>query len=77
MRIALYINEGTEQIVLTPDTETETALLGRLTDGTRILTVKQGEFYHCMGGWMRLGGGSSSTILVLERDKGPKDTSNV
>lgn len=69
MKIALYINEGVEQIVLTPESPTETALLGRLSDGTRVLTVRQGEFYYCQGGWMRQSGGKSSTIIVLQRAK--------
>ncbi len=32
MKIALYIKDGLEQIVLTPETETETAILGKLHD---------------------------------------------
>lgn len=77
MKIALYIEDGLEQIVLTPESETETAILGKLHDGSRELSVKHGAFYTCQGGWTRqresiLGYGYShkvrddvSTIIVL------------
>lgn len=68
MKIALYIEDGLEQIVLTPATEHERGILGKLTYGTRELTIKQGGFYACQGGWTRhLGNGDEdrSTIIVL------------
>jgi hypothetical protein len=33
MKIALYIEDGLEQIVLTPETETERGIIGKLSDG--------------------------------------------
>jgi len=53
MKIALYIEDGLEQIVLTPTSETEKAILEKIHDGTRELSIKRGEFYGCRGGWMR------------------------
>lgn len=53
MKIALYIEDGLEQIVLTPETDTEKAILGKLHDGTRDLKIHRGEFYSCRGGWVR------------------------
>lgn len=53
MKIALYIEDGLEQIVLTPDGETEAGILGKLHDGTRELIIKDGSFYGCQGGWTR------------------------
>lgn len=53
MKIALYIEDGLEQIVLTPDSETEKAILGKLHDGSRELSIKRGGFYGCQGGWVR------------------------
>jgi hypothetical protein len=77
MKIALYIEDGREQIVLTPESKTEKTLLGRLHDGTRIMSIKQGAFYGCQGGWTRFrteypGMGPDyredhSTMLVLDR----------
>lgn len=67
MRVALVIMDGHEQIVLTPDTALEKALLDRL-DRDRV-TIKRGSFYHCQGGWYRQSNGDDSTILVLSKDK--------
>ncbi len=65
MKIALYIEHGLEQIVLTPEGDTEKGILGKLNDGSRELSVYRGEFYACMGGWTRHGSGQDSTIIVL------------
>lgn len=78
MKIALYIEDGLEQIVLTPESDTEKDILGKLHDGSRELSIKKGSFYECRGGWMRhqmhevvYGYGSSnetgdnSTMIVL------------
>lgn len=53
MKIALYIEDGLEQIVLTPESETEKGIVGKLHDGTRDLSIKSGQFYDCNGGWKR------------------------
>lgn len=55
MKIALYIEDGLEQIVLTPESKTEEAILGKLHDGSRHLEIKKGSFFQCQGGWMRHG----------------------
>ena len=73
MKIALYIEDGLEQIVLTPETETEKGIVGKLHDGSRELSVFSGSFYACQGGWTRhrtysdYGGATEdkSTIIVL------------
>lgn len=53
MKIALYIEDGLEQIILTPDSETEKAILGKVHDGSRALDIQRGAFYGCRGGWTR------------------------
>lgn len=53
MKIALYIEDGLEQLVLTPDSETEKAILDKIHDGTRTLAIHRGAFYGCRGGWTR------------------------
>lgn len=77
MKIALYIEDGLEQIVLTPTTASERSILNRLHDGTRQLAIRRGAFYECKGGWTRHGPVTSdmhgvpnehideSTMLVL------------
>lgn len=53
LKIALYIEDGLEQIVLTPESETEKGILDKVHDGSRNLSIKRGEFYGCRGGWVR------------------------
>lgn len=65
MKIALYIEDGLEQIVLTPQSDTEKALLGKLHDGSRGLEIKQGSFYECRGGWVRQAKDDNSTMIIL------------
>lgn len=77
MKIALYIEDGLEQIVLTPDSETEKGILDKIHDGTRELRIKRGAFYGCRGGWTRWKQTSSpyysdpkddeSTMIVLAK----------
>lgn len=69
MQIALYIADGVEQIVLTPETETEKSIVGKLHDGKRRLTIHKGSFYECRGGWVRHGSDDTSTILRLHEIK--------
>ncbi|EJU14948.1 hypothetical protein LH128_01192 [Sphingomonas sp. LH128] len=67
MKIALYIEDGREQIVLTPTSQTEKALLGKLHDGSRELSIHAGSFYACRGGWTRQGETrDESTMIVLD-----------
>jgi hypothetical protein len=71
MKIALYIEDGLEQIVLTPESDTEKGILGKLRDKDREMSIHQGTFYACQGGWTRQAQRSSdeSTIIVIK----PKD----
>src|SRR5262245_63024188 len=80
MKIALYVEDGLEQIVLTPENETENGIIGKMHDDSRELSVYRGEFYGCRGGWVRWQLSShsiygtkendKSTIIVLRRKKG-------
>lgn len=67
MKIALYIEDGHEQIVLTPQNDSEKSILSKLHDGSRILGVARGGFYRCAGGWTRESEGKDSTMIVLDR----------
>jgi hypothetical protein len=83
MKIALYIEDGLEQIVLTPETDSEKSLLSKLHAADREMSIYHGSFYACRGGWMRQGEISvsrwvgdtqqddNSTMIVL-RPKGTK-----
>ena len=65
MKIALYIQDGLEQIVLTPEGDTEKAILGKLHDGSRQLSILRGSFFECRGGWVRQSSADESTMIVL------------
>lgn len=79
MKIALYIEDGLEQIILTPETKSESGILHKLHDGSRELSIKRGRFYACNGGWVRhasvyYDGPSTdddSTMIVLSRREAP------
>jgi hypothetical protein len=81
MKIALYIEDGIEQIVLTPQSDTEKSLLGKLHDGSRRMEIHRGEFYNCQGGWVRHGfvgmddaaARDISTIIVLKAREGQRE----
>jgi len=65
MQIALFIKDGLEQIVLTPETDTEKAILGKMHDGTREMSIHHGSFYECRGGYVRESKNDESTIIAL------------
>jgi hypothetical protein len=75
VKIALYIEDGLEQIVLTPETDIEKGILKKLDDDGRTFSIRHGSFYKCRGGWMRQGPGygglgrqdDESTMIVLQR----------
>lgn len=69
MKIALYIEDGLEQIVLTPDSETEKNILAKIHDGSRELTISRGAFYGCRGGWTRWKEGGSSLYGSMTEDE--------
>lgn len=65
MKIALYVDDGEQQIVLTPQNEVEATILNSLHDGKRVFSIHRGSFYKCNGGWTRHGEADTSTIIVL------------
>lgn len=61
MKTAFYIEDGREQIVLTPETEWEKKMLSLLHEKGREVQILRGKFYECRGGWTRHGFLSNST----------------
>lgn len=70
MKIAYYVEECRQQIVLTPETDTEKTLLNLLGPDTRTVKIQayRGGFYRCEGGWTRQSGNGDSAIIVLEAE---------
>jgi hypothetical protein len=69
MKIALYITDGYNQIVLTPEGDTEENILCKLHNPNNGMYMRKGSFYKCQGGWVRQGADDNSTIIVLEDKK--------
>lgn len=73
MKIALYIEDGISQIILTPSTEHERGLLKLLRDESYELGIKVGQFVETKGGYIRnaypgyYGQDHDSTMLVLRK----------
>lgn len=77
MKVALYIEDGFEQIVLTPESDTEKMVLAKLEDSSRTISITHGSFYECRGGWARYGerAKDASTMIVLRRKEADDDQS--
>jgi hypothetical protein len=74
MKTAFYIEDGLEQIVLTPQTDWERNVLALIHNGSREMTLKQGSFFECNGGWIRNTStpqSDSSTIIILKKKPVP------
>lgn len=70
MKVAIYIERGVTQLVLTPESEWEGSVTDKLLpSGQHAITAYRGEFYECRGGWFRHGypdGGDKSLILRVD-----------
>lgn len=69
MKIAIYIEDGVTQLILTPDTDWEKAVLAKIEVGN--FKIYRGEFYYCNGGWHRQGSGKDSLMLLMEKETNP------
>lgn len=77
MKTALYFAEGAAQVVLTPETDFERAVLRALDEKNNEFFIKRGSFYATQGGWTRyqdhgIGGkpedDSSVMLIIKERE---------
>lgn len=53
MKTAIYIEDGTIQLVLTPESEFEKNAMRQFTDKRLAAQLFRGSFYDCRGGWIR------------------------
>lgn len=53
MKTAIYIEDGTLQLVLTPDTKFEKDALKTLISKKVDARIMEGSFFECAGGWFR------------------------
>lgn len=78
MKTAIYIVEGTVQIVLTPENDHEKNVVKLIGQEDKSLRVMQGSFYSCQGGWYRHsspfsdGTYEDKSIIIRLDDKKPE-----
>lgn len=74
MKAAIYINEGTTQVALTPENEWEKNALKMIKSGEKVESF-WGAFYECQGGWFREGprGENSLMFRIDKRMETPRD----
>jgi hypothetical protein len=53
MKTAIYIEDGTVQLVVTPETAFEKNALSTLQENKIEAKLFSGAFYDCRGGWIR------------------------
>lgn len=70
MKVAIYIVDGTTQLVLTPDGAWEKNVIKEFGQGHEAVKIMKGSFYECagnnLGGWYREGGTEESLILRID-----------
>lgn len=77
MKLALYCEDWTTQVVITPETKWEEKTLASIpTDGEA--KMLRGNFYDCQGGWIRQGtglgsGDNPSKSLIFRIDKATEE----
>jgi hypothetical protein len=65
MKTAIYIENGLTQLVLTPETDFEKGIIGKIEKGAQKVNIYTGSFYNCQGGWTRHGRETDSLILKM------------
>ena len=53
MKTAIYIEDGTVQLVITPETDFEKSALRSFEDKPLSAKIMAGSFYDTRGGWVR------------------------
>ena len=62
MKTAIYIEDGTVQLVITPETEFEKSALRSFETQPIEAKIFAGSFYDCRGGWVKQSGYSINHI---------------
>ena len=53
MQTTLIIQDGVQQVVLTPDNKHEKSILGLIESQKVDVAIKVGNFSECRGGWIK------------------------
>jgi hypothetical protein len=63
MKVALYVEDGVTQVVLTPETDLEKQAVELLAQHPGKAQFFHGHFYECMGGWVKQGVNKDSLMI--------------
>jgi hypothetical protein len=78
VKTAVYFEDETAQVVLTPESDFEKQLLQRLDRKDLRAMIYRGSFYECRGGWTRnnyreglisTDGSDASLMIRIERER--------
>ena len=73
MKLALYVEDETTQVVITPESDWEKSALSKIPeDGS--YRLHRGSFYYCRGGWVKQDSGYFGGPYESER---PKDDASL
>jgi hypothetical protein len=59
MKSAIFYQDGTAQVVLTPEDDTDKIVLRKIKEYGSNIKIYEGSFYGCQGGWIRMSERSS------------------
>jgi len=65
MKVAIYIESGLTQLVLTPEGKFEETALAAMTSLPQNIQIKKGGFYECHGGWFRQEAEPVSSVMLI------------
>ncbi len=69
MKVAILIQNGDTQLVLTPETEWEQSVVNKMaTSGEKHVSISRGSFYECRGGYHRFASQGDSMFGNTERN---------
>ena len=73
MKIAIYVEDGDKQIILTHEDKFEKAVFDQIMDyfenEAMEAQIFRGSFYQCQGGYWRQGTGDDSLMIRMRRKK--------
>ncbi len=68
MKTAIYIEDGTVQLVITPESDFEKAALRSFETRPLEAKVFAGSFFDCRGGWVRQAGYFNNRMFSQSND---------
>jgi len=77
MKTAIYIQDGVQQVVLSPENDFEKKALDIFHQGEKDFEIYRGSFYECQGGWIRFQPNQIVNSMFNEYSSGSSDDSTI